>query len=795
MLGKEDLIKLKNLPRNVKELIDNLIVKTNKQGDDIENINSQLDIIANKGTTVEVLERVTKQEIDRQIADGTIANLTIANNSITAEKYKDKSITIAKLSDEISNALFEIEGVDSTQFNWAMGVFNFIGKDGTPSSSTTRIYTTNNVFIKKGTKIRVKEGYSYGFILYDPNNPTSAIDNASSWLTGEYIAPRDGLIKISMKYSNNNSITSIYSVSQNLITASCIDKKQRQIDKLNDSIKDINNNLHVQINDGGFTPIQLEWVQGVFGFVGNDNDIGVEANSRLRIRTKELYEAKKGSTVTVEGDCKFGCILYGNDKKTILQKSEAWQTTPFVLQADGFIKITVGYKDDRVVGAENIAYMSSCITFKGISESGASLVPLKTIVSNLIEEVDDIKENGTSNSNFHSHLSLQGLANQLQGLAKRLINIEQLHEEFKLPVLKLSGDMNGMSKDKSKTLSAEFYDGVMSFKSLCKVKWQGATSTSFPKKNFNVKFVDKAGNKYNTCFKDWYATNSYHMKANYYDYSLVRNNVGVEWGRSLLEKQYPNNARGVIDGFPFIMYINEEFWGCYTWNLKQDEELFAMDVKNENHMAFRPEDIGWFVDRFELRCPDVQTDHHTDRLKRMVDWSTNCTNEDFKNNVSNYFDLDSLINYWLFMDIGCCGDSMVNNSTWATWDGNIWYVLWYDLDICFGQNSSLYKSTTDLIEMSKTTYTKKFNPVWVKLNDNFFDLLCKRYTELRKTQFKNAECIIKRFTDYQDNWGEYLAQEYSKWNGKPNKTDDIKNKTNWINERLKYLDNKYGYNK
>ena len=60
--------------------------------------NARVSEIANKGTTVEVLERVTKEEIDRQIADGTLANLTIKDNSITTEKYKDKSITKNKIS-------------------------------------------------------------------------------------------------------------------------------------------------------------------------------------------------------------------------------------------------------------------------------------------------------------------------------------------------------------------------------------------------------------------------------------------------------------------------------------------------------------------------------------------------------------------------------------------------------------------------------------------------------------------------------------------------------------------------
>ena len=56
----------------------------------VKELNSQLDTIANKGTTVKVLERVTKEEINRQIKDGTIANLTIEDNSITWDKFKNE---------------------------------------------------------------------------------------------------------------------------------------------------------------------------------------------------------------------------------------------------------------------------------------------------------------------------------------------------------------------------------------------------------------------------------------------------------------------------------------------------------------------------------------------------------------------------------------------------------------------------------------------------------------------------------------------------------------------------------
>lgn len=82
----------------------------------VKKIDEHLDNIANKGTTIEVLERVTKEEINRQIADGTIANLTIADGSITQEKLspdlklgvEDGGITGEKLDDEVKKSTYII---------------------------------------------------------------------------------------------------------------------------------------------------------------------------------------------------------------------------------------------------------------------------------------------------------------------------------------------------------------------------------------------------------------------------------------------------------------------------------------------------------------------------------------------------------------------------------------------------------------------------------------------------------------------------------------------------------------
>ena len=103
LLGKEVTIELKKMydDGSLAALInDKLFKDINKKVDAFKTeLSEQLDNIANKGTTVEVIERVTKEEIDRQIADGTIANLTSEkiNKDVSELKEEVSDITNNKL--------------------------------------------------------------------------------------------------------------------------------------------------------------------------------------------------------------------------------------------------------------------------------------------------------------------------------------------------------------------------------------------------------------------------------------------------------------------------------------------------------------------------------------------------------------------------------------------------------------------------------------------------------------------------------------------------------------------------
>ncbi|WP_291626248.1 CotH kinase family protein [Clostridium sp.] len=73
-------------------------------------------------------------------------------------------------------------------------------------------------------------------------------------------------------------------------------------------------------------------------------------------------------------------------------------------------------------------------------------------------------------------------------------------------------------------------------------------------------------------------------------------------------------------------------------------------------------------------------------VKRLVDFVSDASDDDFKDSFEQYFNKDSILRYYLFdMFIGGI-DGLSKNFHLCSWDGQIFYCLPYDLDSCLGGN-------------------------------------------------------------------------------------------------------------
>jgi hypothetical protein len=364
----------------------------------------------------------------------------------------------------------------------------------------------------------------------------------------------------------------------------------------------------------------------------------------------------------------------------------------------------------------------------------------------------------------------------------------------------LDGDTTGMTKENAVMLDILILDeyGNVKFDGKSKTAWQGAGSLAYPNKNLSLKLREKndVEAKVKLSVFPHYATSTYHLKCNYADYSMVRNSVGASMAMGFDDTVFPVDAPMVVSSIPAILYLNGEFNGCYTLNTKQDDDLFGMDTKENplTQIVYRSGLNGWGIGNFEYRSDGDETAETKAKLQRLLDFAAKSDDETFVRDFDNYLDLRNAINYWIFADVSCASDNLLNNWTIATWDGSKWYMLWYDLDIIFGlfRNAGLSyhpsKPDTNLLPLQYTVP----NPIWEKLYFNFFDSIKERYWELRNSGALNPSVLVDKFRTFQTKWGaDNIAKDRAKWSGRLNPTDDIDMMHGWIKARLTYLDAKY----
>lgn len=372
-------------------------------------------------------------------------------------------------------------------------------------------------------------------------------------------------------------------------------------------------------------------------------------------------------------------------------------------------------------------------------------------------------------------------------------------DNWNLPKIFITCDTaySDVTKEKSVKGNLKYFDGSKKIDIPIKFKLQGNYSINYNKVNLNITFYedDTFENKKEITFGNWYPTDKIHLKANLYDYSMVRNSVGTRIAHDFFGMNLPQGCSGYIDSFPCLLYYNDEFKGCYTLNLPQDGKTYNFDADKElacTNLAFRTQSYGSYktLADWEYRGDeDVTNDMNTvfNNLLSVLG-SDSLTKEVIEAN----FDIPSLLGNILFIQIGYCSDNIINNWTLVTWDGVIWYHTGYDYDICFGLPHSGVPSQTSADVFTSTTQggLNAFFPQVISLYETE---LKEMYAQWRKNGFE-AETIAKRFTDFQNKWGwQNIEDDKKMWASEQQTTVDASEIKAWLEARLTYCDTLYDY--
>lgn len=367
-----------------------------------------------------------------------------------------------------------------------------------------------------------------------------------------------------------------------------------------------------------------------------------------------------------------------------------------------------------------------------------------------------------------------------------------------LPIVQITGSLSGISKTKEVQANISFDDGRgVAFTSAASFKWQGGTSTSYPKKNYTVKLLTATGSKNKlTVVPAWGKQSKYCLKANWVDYSAARNVVSARlWGeivhsRCKDDPLDPLVNGGGVDGFPVLLYQNGVFHGLYTFNTPKDNWIFGMsdsnvregllfgDVWSDSTFLFapianvnKPEDSGWEVEYCATEDdPEVGTAWLSEGMNRLINFLIDNDGAALKAGLGDYTDVDRAIDLLLFTAITGAADNTGKNILWATWDGVKYVPSAYDLDALWGLkwNGELPDNWPGWDSLSPL----KCNLLFKRLIENYSAEIKARYKELR-ADVLSSHNIQSLFNGFAAQIPAFVyTAEAQRWPGEPGLTDN-----------------------
>ncbi|MBQ8616297.1 MAG: CotH kinase family protein [Clostridia bacterium] len=370
--------------------------------------------------------------------------------------------------------------------------------------------------------------------------------------------------------------------------------------------------------------------------------------------------------------------------------------------------------------------------------------------------------------------------------------------EYGLPVLALSGDITGMDKDNVVTLNYAYKDRLGTL--TC--KWQGSSSLSFDKKNYTVKF-DNAFE----AVEGWGAQKKYCLKANWIDASHARNVVSAKlWGQ-VVASRTPANATleacpnyGAVDGFPIIVTLNGEFLGLYTWNIPKDAWMMNMGSGANEAILCADQHVDATRFKAEAVCDgtDFELEYVTDEdnagwvttsVNTMINACINSDGNDLDTTVAQYLDLESAIDYMIFVALLDGHDMSDKNYLLSTFDGVKWFFGGYDMDSTYGLwfTGGYFRPATDWLR----------NFEWWSIHNRAMNLLYNnkraeikaRYQALRKGALSDDN-VVTTFANFIGLIPENVYRaEQERWPEIPNtSTNNLHQIADWYCRRAAYID-------
>lgn len=320
---------------------------------------------------------------------------------------------------------------------------------------------------------------------------------------------------------------------------------------------------------------------------------------------------------------------------------------------------------------------------------------------------------------------------------------------------------------------------------------QGDSSKGYPKKNLKVKFFSDSQGKDKLKWKpkaSWTKNHRFNIKANYIDATQARNIVNGQIVKSAYEvtpivdstvakKLLKTQSLGQMEGFPIELYFDNGYYGLMTFNVKKDDKTFGMDSDNEEAItcetsASNLDDPKAKIDgqQYATVVQDKASDELNANWAKFLNFINTSTDEEFKASLSNYIDVNSLINLYLFGNWSHEWDFYNKSIIFLTYNsGAYFYAIPYDLDSTWNMLWNGSQIDSNLVDFAWIDGSDNHNKLLLRLYANFKSEIAAQWQKLRNSVWRNDQAT-RAFKEYIDAIPEEAYErDQSKWPDIPSK--------------------------
>lgn len=346
------------------------------------------------------------------------------------------------------------------------------------------------------------------------------------------------------------------------------------------------------------------------------------------------------------------------------------------------------------------------------------------------------------------------------------------------------------------------------------IKVQGQSSAGFPKKNWSLDLYTDAELKNSAYLKigKVRAHDNVVFKANYIDHLHIRQMFNLELWQEIQNSRHgypkqdidnyytgktgkdavPTGALAAPYMYPAVCNINGEFYGvgCIHYTKKRGNYNISKNKPKEILIDFAGITSIDVMDSsiIEIKSPSSPTAATLASIERWRGFAQSSA-EDILANYPSYADKQNLVDYYCFVDFICGADVVFKNLMLYSWDGSIWRIGVYDVDMTYGLD---FDGTTT--RFTPTYDAFQDNGFWDRIHTAFQTEIEARYAELRNLGLFSVDHVYLQMSHLLSYYPiELLNAEYTKWNPPSLTNTTFTALLEWVKQRLVFLDTKHSY--